>query len=188
MKNETMNSMQRTLTTLGHKEPDRVPFYLFLSLHGAKELGISLKEYFAHSENVFEGQMIMSEKYRDDCISNFYYGPADVEAWGGEVIFNDDGPPNSGLPFIRNYSDIDDLRAPDIGDSKILQRILKSTKLMFNEVQDTVPIIGVVMSPFSLPVMQMGFGEYLELIYGDELKFRKLMEVNTQFCVNWANA
>jgi len=188
MKKETMNSMQRVLTTLGFQEPDRVPFFLFLSLHGARELGISLKEYFSQAENVFEGQMILREKYRDDCVSNFYYGPSEIEAWGGEVLYREDGPPNSGKPFIQNYSDIDNLQVPEINEIPVLQRVLKTTKLLFNEVQDTVPIIGVVMSPFSLPVMQMGFDKYIELIYRDEMRFRKLMEVNTRFCINWANA
>ena len=33
-------SMERVLTTLGHREPDRVPLFLLLSLHGARELGL----------------------------------------------------------------------------------------------------------------------------------------------------
>ncbi|MCU7940961.1 MAG: hypothetical protein KZQ64_08975 [gamma proteobacterium symbiont of Bathyaustriella thionipta] len=32
----TMTSLQRTLTTLSHKEPDRVPLFLLLSITGAK--------------------------------------------------------------------------------------------------------------------------------------------------------
>jgi uroporphyrinogen decarboxylase len=40
----SVTSMQRVLTTLGHQEPDRVPFFLLLTMHGAKELGLSLQE------------------------------------------------------------------------------------------------------------------------------------------------
>ena len=32
----TMTSMQRTLTALGHGEPDRVPLFLLLTEHGAR--------------------------------------------------------------------------------------------------------------------------------------------------------
>jgi len=42
-----MTSLQRVLTTLEHKEPDRVPFFLLATMHGAKELGLSIKEYFS---------------------------------------------------------------------------------------------------------------------------------------------
>jgi uroporphyrinogen decarboxylase len=51
-----------------------------------------------------------------------------------------------------------------------------------------VPIIGTVMSPFSLPVMQLGFDRYLELIYGRPELFQELMRINAAFCVEWANA
>ena len=44
------------------------------------------------------------------------------------------------------------------------------------------------MSPFSLPVMQMGFDQYIELIYEQPERFKRLMEINEKFCVDWANA
>ena len=62
MKPESMTSLERVLTTLGFKEPDRVPYFLLLTMHGAKELGLSIKEYFAHSKNVVEGQLRMRKK------------------------------------------------------------------------------------------------------------------------------
>lgn len=40
MNSQPMTSLQRVLTTLGHKEPDRVPLFLLLTMHGAKELGL----------------------------------------------------------------------------------------------------------------------------------------------------
>jgi uroporphyrinogen decarboxylase len=101
-----MTSLQRVLTTLGHQEPDRVPLFLLVTLHGAKELGVSIKDYFAKAENVVEGQLRLHAKYRNDCIYNFFYAPLEVEAWGGDVIYCDDGPPNSGMPFIRHFQDI----------------------------------------------------------------------------------
>jgi uroporphyrinogen decarboxylase len=46
----------------------------------------------------------------------------------------------------------------------------------------------VVMSPFSLPVMQMGFPKYLELLFEQPELFQRLMAVNQTFCIEWANA
>ena len=50
------------------------------------------------------------------------------------------------------------------------------------------PIIGVAISPFSLPVMQMGFDRYLELMHEEPARFERLMQLNEHFCVDWANA
>ncbi|KPA11590.1 uroporphyrinogen decarboxylase, partial [Candidatus Magnetomorum sp. HK-1] len=64
----------------------------------------------------------------------------------------------------------------------------KSAQILKEKLGDKVPIIGVVMSPFSLPVMQMGFGKYIELMYERPDLFNHLMEINEEFCVQWANA
>jgi uroporphyrinogen decarboxylase len=77
---EKMNSMQRVLTTLGHNEPDRVPLFLLLSLHGAKELNLSIKDYFSVPEQVFEGQMRLLNKYYNDCLFGFYHAPLEFKA------------------------------------------------------------------------------------------------------------
>jgi uroporphyrinogen decarboxylase len=59
---------------------------------------------------------------------------------------------------------------------------------MKKAVGDETPIVGVVMSPFSLPVMQLGFEKYLELLLFHEKEFDQLMRINEEFCVSWANA
>ncbi|UCH98612.1 MAG: uroporphyrinogen decarboxylase family protein [Candidatus Aminicenantes bacterium] len=183
-----MTSLQRVLTTLGHKEPDRVPFFLLVTMHGAKELGLSIKEYFSRAENVVEGQLRMRAKYRHDCIYNFFYAPIEVEAWGGEVIFHDNGPANSGRPFIRKPEEIKKLEPPKVKKIPCLLEVLKATEMLKNRVGDDAPVIGVVMSPFSLPVMQMGFDSYIELMYQQRGLFEHLMKVNEEFCIDWANA
>jgi len=66
--------------------------------------------------------------------------------------------------------------------------VLKAIRLMKKSVGDEAPIIGVVMSPFSLPVMQMGFERYLDLISFHPVLFRRLMRINEDFCAAWANA
>jgi uroporphyrinogen decarboxylase len=188
MKPETMTPLQRVLTTLVQKEPDRVPLFLPVTMHGAKELGMTIREYFSRAENVAEGQLRLREKYRQDFFYAFFYGPVDVEAWGGEVVYRDDGPPNSGTPLIRNPEDITVLAPPRVADSPCLIKVLKAIELLKSRGGPDVPIVGVVMSPFSLPVMQMGFENYLKLIYERPALFSRLMEANTAFCIEWANA
>ena len=188
MNADVMTPMERVLTTLGHKEADRVPFFLLLTMHGARELNLTIEDYFSKAENVYEGQLRLREKYRHDCLFNFHYGAAEIEPWGGEVIFREDGPPNSSDPHIRSLSDIGKLSVPDVADTPTLNRILKVTELLKKEVGNDVPIMGVAMSPFSLPVMQMGFDRYLELIVDHETYFWQLMDINMKFCVKWANA
>ncbi len=188
MKTDTMSSLQRVLTTLGHKEPDRVPMFLLLTLHGAKELGLSIKSYFSKAENVVEAQLRMQKKYNNDCFYGFHYASLEVEAFGGESIFIEDGPPNADEPIIKEPNDIMSLEVPDISRCPVLQKVLETQKQLKTVSKDEIPIIGVVMSPFSLPVMQMGFEPYLDLLLFQPKLFQHLMKINQEFCIAWANA
>lgn len=185
---KTMTSMERVMTTLGHAEPDRVPLFLLLTMQGAREFGVSIRDYFTDPELVAEGQIRLQKKFRGDCLSAFYYAPLEVEAFGGEVIYTSEGPPNSGLPFIRDVREIHRIKSPRVKETPVLQKVLKTIAIMKRRVQDEIPIIGVVMSPFSLPVMQLGFDKYLEIMHWDPLLFETLMKINEDFCVEWANA
>jgi uroporphyrinogen decarboxylase len=183
-----MTSMQRVLTTMGQQEPDRVPVFLLTTMHGARELGLSIREYFSRAEHVVEGQMRLLEKYRSDCLNPFHYASLEVEAFGGDTVFIEDGPPNAAAPVIRRSEDIDRLEPPKVAEASGLNRVLEVIRQLKASVGDTVPIVGVAISPFSLPVMQMGFGPYIELIYEQPERFSRLMAVNQTFCVEWANA
>ena len=188
MKARAMTSMERVLTALSHKEPDRVPMFLLLTMHGAKELGLSIKEYYSKAENIAEGQIRLREKFNNDCYYPFLYAALETEAFGGEVNYMEDGPPNSAIPCIADIEKIRYLEAPTVRDSKMLHRVLKAIALLREKSQNEVPIIGVAVSPFSLPVMQLGFDKYLDVMLYHRDLFDKLMQVNIAFCVDWANA
>ena len=183
-----MTPMERVLTAMSHQEADRVPFFLLLTMHGARELGLSIREYFSKAEYVVEGQLRMLKKYRHDCLNPFCYAAMEAEAFGGEVIWFEDGPPNSGEPIIRTEQDILSLQVPDIPGTPCLTRMLDIIRTLKQEVGDTVPLMGVVVSPFSLPVMQMGFPAYIELMYEQPELFDRLMAVNQEHCIAWADA
>lgn len=184
----TMTSLERILTTISHKEPDRVPFILNPTMHPARDLGISLKKYFSSSELVSQGLISIREKFGTDAYIGFHYAPVEYEAFGGGVIFREDGPPNSGRPIIRTGEDIDKLEAPVVNETECLQVVTDMIRLLKRDAPDDAPIFGVAISPLSLPVMQMGFEDYIRLLYSDEARFKRLIEVNSRFFIDWATA
>lgn len=188
MNTAVMTSTQRTFAAMAYQEPDRVPLFLNLSLHGAKELGLSLREFFSKPEYVVQAQLRMADRYHGDCLSAFMYAAVEFEAFGGETIFIEDGPPNSGQPIIACPEDILNLQPPDVRSCPGLQKVLEATRQLYAARGGMVPILGVAISPFSLPVMQMGFEAYLDLMLERPEFFQRLMQVNQQFCATWANA
>ncbi|MDI9371144.1 MAG: methylcobamide--CoM methyltransferase MtbA [Synergistaceae bacterium] len=188
MKRESISSMDRVLTALSLKEPDRVPWFPLLTMIGARELGLSIKEYFSKGSNVAEAQLRMREKFGHDCLYSFLHASAEVEAWGGETIYYDEGPPNCGMPPLTDQELIMSLRPPRVKDSPSLLKTLDAIRLMKEKVGDEVPILSVVISPFSLPAMQMGLENYLILLHERPDLFARLMELNEEFTVEWGRA
>lgn len=180
--------MERVMKALSYQEPDRVPFFLMLTYHGAERLNMDLKTYFSKGEYVAEGQLLLRERYGHDCLNPFFYASVEIEAFGGQTIFHKAGPPNAGTPIIRKEADIHHLKVPEVYEQPKLLETLKAIRLLKETVGENVPIMGAVMSPFSLPIMQMGFEAYIELIYEKPQLFWKLMEVNEAFAVAYANA
>ncbi|HLP31533.1 MAG TPA: uroporphyrinogen decarboxylase family protein [Geothrix sp.] len=183
-----MNPMQRVNMAMSHAEPDQVPLLILATMHGARDLGLSIREYYSRAEHVVEGQLRLRDKFRSDCLNPALYAAVEVEAFGGETVFIEDGPPNAGAPVLRSEEDIDRLQVPNLADCSGLQRGLEAIRQLKARVGDEIPILGSVVSPFSLPIMQMGFEHYLDFLYGSRDRFAGLMAVNQAFCVAWANA
>jgi uroporphyrinogen decarboxylase len=176
------------MTSLSFREPDMVPLILNLTVHGAQELGLTIKQYFSRPENVAEAQVRMRAKYPHDAVTGFLYSAVEVEAWGGQVVFWEDGPPNSGEPFLTNPDRIASLEIPPVTEAPCLRKGLQALQLLKERIGEEAVITGAVTSPFSLPVMQMGFEKYLELMQERPAVFERLIRVNEEFCVSWANA
>ena len=194
MTQDTMTPIERTMTTLGHQEPDRVPMFLLVSMVGSKGTGLTIEEYFSKAEYVIEGQLRMQKEFKNDCYYNLFYAAIETEAWGkeinspGTVIFVEDGPPNNAQPFIEKPSDIKKLKAPDPYEHPKLQELLKATAGIKEQGDPNVPILGVLIGPFSLPVMQLGFDNYMALMYEDRELMWDLWRKNVEWCIAWGKA
>lgn len=182
-----MTSMERALTAMAHREPDRVPLFLLTTMHGARELGLGLRPYFTSAAHVIEGQLRLLAKYRGDCVTPSCGAVVEAEAFGAETIYREDGPPNVGAPPLRP-SDVEWLTPPRVEDCPALLRVLEIIRGLAQRVGGTVPIVGSVISPFSLPILQLGFEPYLQLLHEEPARFARLMAVNQVFAADWANA
>ena len=185
---DEMTSLQRVLTALSLKEPDRVPLFLLPTVQGAVEMGAPLKDYFHAPGLMAEAQVRFRERYRNDCLYGFTYVAAEFEAFGGDTLFYDRAPPNAGAPFLHTPDDFVRLAVPKIEDCPALCRTLEFQAQLRRAADGCVPVIGVVISPISLPVMQLGFPAYLRLLMEEPKTLMPLFEVNEEFCVSWANA
>jgi|APLak6261675434_1056106.scaffolds.fasta_scaffold00209_3 uroporphyrinogen decarboxylase len=190
-----MNSLERTVAALSHREGDRPPVFLLFTMHGAKVLGLSLREYFSSAEHVIEGQWRLRQQFGHDCLYAFHYASLELEAWGCGSSFIDEGPPNLGDLLIHRVAELDDLEAPRL-DHPSLRRVLRVIEGLHARARGEAPVVGVVLSPYSVPVMQLGFGPWLELLHEARVqpggqadrRVRRLLALNEDFAARWGAA
>src|SRR3989339_589442 len=107
------NSMERLVAALQGKPSDRIPVFCNLLDQGAKELGISLEEYYTNGALVAEAQLQMRERYGHDNVWSLFYVGKEAELLGCKKIrYAKDGPPNVEDYVIKSYADIDKLIVP----------------------------------------------------------------------------
>ena len=84
---------------LSGREPDRVPYFLPLTMHGAQEMGVGLRRVLLIRRAGGPGPAPAAGRYGSDVLYPFFYGALEFEAFGGEVEHFDDGPPNAVGPL-----------------------------------------------------------------------------------------
>ena len=186
-----MNSLERIMSVINKQKPDRIPVAPIMLLQGAKMLGLRLEEYFSKSEYMVQGQQKLMEKYDHDVVYGIPHIVEDIEAFGGELLYFESGPPSVGKLAWNSWDDVP-AKAPDPLQHHALQRTLNTIKSLAKLYKGKKLILGAVIAPFSLPSMLIGTERWMELLWEDELIrepiMKQTMNICMDFCVRWANA
>jgi len=167
------------------KLPDRVPVICNLLEQGARELGISIKEYYSKGEYVAEGQLKLREKFGYDNLWGFHYTARQAEMLGSrKTIFSEDGPPNVGHMIIKDYADIEKLEIPeDLSEMPAFVEQAKTIQILKQEQGGKYPVLSAVTASFSLPAILMGINAWLELLLmGPESIRNELLAKCSVYC------
>jgi uroporphyrinogen-III decarboxylase len=161
-----MNGMERLLAAINGTPADRIPIFCNLIDQGAKELGMSLQQFYANGEHVATAQLRMREKYGYDNLWSLFYVGKEAELLGcRRIIYAPDGPPNVGEMIIKNLDDIPRLTVPDsIIDHPSFAQELKCLRMLRQEAGGKYPVCAYVTSTMTLPAILMGMEKWLPLL------------------------
>lgn len=165
--------------------PERVPIVCNLLEQGARELGISIHDYYQSGELVARGQLALRQKYGYDTLCGMFYSALEAEIMGCKnIIYAADGPPNVGHLVIKNHTDIGGLQIPeDPEHHPRFRELLTCVRILKQEAAGRYPVLGVVTASFSLPAMLMGIGPWLDLsLWGDPVLRDALLAICSRFC------
>ncbi|MFZ2161292.1 MAG: uroporphyrinogen decarboxylase family protein [Sideroxyarcus sp.] len=181
---KAITSMDRLVAAANGRLLDHIPVFCNLLDQGARELGISIEEYFSKGENVAEAQLRMLKKFGHDNVWSLFYVGKEAELFGCKKIrFAKDGPPNVEDYVIKSYDDIVNLQVPDdISTHPAFAETAKCLAILKREVGGKVPICAYLTASMSLPALLMSMEKWLELLMiGDPAVRDMLLEKCSDF-------
>ena len=183
-----MNSKERVFGALQGKPLDRPPFTAMLSLYGARLTRCPLKEYYTHAAAYAAGQTAVLETFHPDILFSPFSLVALTEAFGGQVKYFDNQPPNLLRPAIASAEDIPDLDLPDIDTHPRLIYVREGLRQVAQSHGKKTVITGILLSPVDLPLLIMGIEGWLETVLFDEVGKKKMLDITIPFFIQYANA
>lgn len=162
-----ITGMERLTAAIDGSVSDRIPVFCNLLDQGARELGLSIEEYYSNGEHVAEAQLKMREKYGHDNVWSLFYVGKEAELLGcRRILFAKDGPPNVADFVIKSYDDIHRLEVPaDISSHEAFEEGLKCLRILKAEVGGRYPICAYITAAMALPTILMGMDKWMELLF-----------------------
>lgn len=165
-----MNSLERCMTVLEHKIPDRIPVIPQDHHVAMKQYGLNHGQFHHNPELMRDSQL----KYMFDMDLDGTLIGADTaclsEAVGCKVDFEDTQCPRTVSGFIEDYRQVKDLKIPDPYSAGRMPVWVEATRLIAKEVGKTHLVIGRAdQGAFSLASMMRGMEDFLiDIACGEE--------------------
>jgi len=177
---EEYNSVERTLRTIDFKSVDRVPVDLHNFMVTPRFMDVKdFAAFYRDGEAMAEGQIKAWRRYGHDVLLVENGTAALAEACGVEVLYQEDSAPVATQPAIKSLAEVGTLKIPDPYTDPLLSELLKSTRIVVEEIGDEAFIIGRAdQGPFSLACEIRGMSEFLlDLAIGEEMeKIHQLLD------------
>jgi uroporphyrinogen decarboxylase len=187
-----MSSYERVMTSVAHKEPDRVPFMPFAQTFSAKVAGIPFSQYVSKAEKFVEGQIKAYKMFGWDALCFSSDVGMYAEACGAKIEFPYDDVPRITRPVLSHASLYDDFKKLDIPNPMKAGRLTESInaiEMAKKELGDHVPLIGWTEGPFQGVTLLSG-ADPMQLFYvldhPDE--FREMLDWYADFEIEVARA
>jgi uroporphyrinogen decarboxylase len=180
-----MTPLDILIAAVNGQPAPRIPVFCNLLDQGARELGMSQREYYSRGENVAEGQLKMLARYHHDNVWSLSYVGTEAEMLGcREILFADDGSPNVADFAIKSWDDIARLEVPaDITAHPVWQKTAACLRALRQAVGATHAICAYITASTTLPAILMGMDKWLELLMTGPFDLRdELLRKCSSFC------
>ena len=184
----SMSSHERIIATLEGKPQSRTPYTFALSLYGAKLIGCALPDYYRNPQRYVEGQIAVHDLCSPDILFSPFAVSLEAEAFGSELKFLPNAPPNIRKPAVRSADEFLGLSMPDVENHPSLLYFRESVRCLVERFKDQTPICGVLTAPVDLPAIVMGIDMWIETLVCAPEKAAEIIDKTKCHFIQMANA
>ncbi len=182
-----MNSLERVFAAVTGKEVDRRPVGLTLSLYGSRLIDCGLAEFYTNADKFVEGQLAVKKMFDTDILFTPFVLTAITEAFGGEVKYFKNAPPNMVKPAFTSSAALIKFDISNIEKHPRMAYLISAArKLAVCAASDTA-CAAIFISPIDLPAIILGIDEWLETLLFKEDEAKKILEMMNGFFIKMAN-
>lgn len=185
---ENISSLARIDAALQGRPQLRPPYTFVLSLYGAKLIGCPLTDYYRDPACYARGQEAVLELCSPDILFAPFAASLEAEAFGSELTFFADYPPNIRKPAVRSADEFLQAATPDVENNPSLGYLRKSVRRLAEKFGTQTPICAILTTPVDLPAMVMGIDMWIETLVFTPDKAAAVIDKTTQHFVRLANA
>lgn len=176
-----MNSIERVVAAIMHKEPDRVPVYPILSGVTRKLVGATYKEWATDAEICASALIKAAEDYEQDCIVTLVDLSIECSAWGQKLIFpeNEACHPDYSDCVIKDLDDYKKIKKIDYRTSERMMMHIDVCKKLVERKGKELPIVAFVFGPLGvLSMLRRQQDMYMDIYDDPDAVYEAAREIN----------
>jgi uroporphyrinogen decarboxylase len=144
-----MTSKERVLAAIELKEPDRVPLVPSTRMFGIRYLGYTYEDCYKDLRKYVESQIRLVKEFGHDAVWDWAGMHPIQRAMGQKMLEPEDDVPSPLEPIINDPEDLKKLpKKAQLKGKEIINYHTSITKNLKEQVNDEVPVIAHVSSPF----------------------------------------
>jgi uroporphyrinogen decarboxylase len=182
--------LERVLTTLFHKEPDRVPVVHFL-LGGARHLtGVSYQDFSSRPEAAADAYLAAIDFLGGDVLYNAIDLSVEAADFGQKMIYPSysTAHPDYRNPRISAPADYERLETFDPRKSPRMSACLELGRVLSKKAKLRYPVMGFIFGPLGVLAMMRGAEKLFVDCLKHHEKVKTALETITEVLVDYARA
>ena len=147
-----MNSYERIMAALSHKEADRVPVYPILSGVTRNLTGVTYQQWSTDAKLCADAYLRAAREFDIDCVVTLIDLSVECDAWGAKIKYpeNEAAHPDYTDCVIKSIDDYKNIKKVDYRSSKRMMMHIDVCKRIVKELKGEKPVIAFVFGPLGV--------------------------------------